>query len=201
MSGVYVIGFDRKFSGDKHTDYVHIANRNNMSAHGRPVCTTWFRVNDINADGINPASGSVASVDKKRKEMCVIWDVVKPAYDAWLSGNEIPDNGTPLAAWGGLTAEQASALRAAGFRTVEDVAAATDDRIAGVRLSGSRKLKVAAQEWLDGRSAASMAAEIAELRALLAKAGMQDKYETDAEVETAPKRRGRPPKAEREGVL
>lgn len=50
------------------------------------------------------------------------WEIIGPAYDAWKKGNELPVNGTPLAAWNGLTPEQAELFKSKGIRTVEDIA-------------------------------------------------------------------------------
>lgn len=49
------------------------------------------------------------------------WDIIKKHYDAWKLGNDVPIDGTPLAAWPGLTSEQVQALKSMGIRTVEEI--------------------------------------------------------------------------------
>lgn len=54
------------------------------------------------------------------------WKIVKAAYDAWKTGNEVPVDGTPLGAWPALSQEQAQALKTMGIRTVEEVRDASE---------------------------------------------------------------------------
>ena len=39
------------------------------------------------------------------------WNTIKPAYDAWKNGQSMPDRGTPLGAWSGISQDQAEALK------------------------------------------------------------------------------------------
>lgn len=134
------------------------------------------------------------------------WAVIGPLYAAWKAGQEVPANGTPLAAWAGVTAEQAEVLRSAGLRTVEDVAAATDSIIGRVPLPGLRGLQDQAKAFLDSRGAADIAAQMAQKDAEMAamRAEMEElkrlmlEAEPDLEPDGAerPRRRGRPPRTE-----
>jgi len=133
------------------------------------------------------------------------WEVIGPAYEAWKKGQDIPVNGTALAAWAGVTAEQAEVLKSAGLRTVEDVAHATDSIISRVQLPGLRGLQEQARLFLAGRGSAAIAADLAqkdaelaamrgeleELKALL----LADEPDLDADGAERPRRRrGRPPR-------
>lgn len=135
------------------------------------------------------------------------WEVVSKAYEAWKAGQEMPSNGTPLAAWHGVTAEQADVLRMAGLKTVEDVAAATDSVISKVMLPNIRGLVESAKLFLSTADQAKVAealkakdAELAlmreqmeELRQLVL--AREAEPEVDEDGDPVPKRRGRPPKA------
>ncbi len=59
--------------------------------------------------GANPASMAAK----------VLWEFIKPHYDAWKGNQELPASGTPLAAWNHLTPTQAEFLRTNGIRSVE----------------------------------------------------------------------------------
>lgn len=127
------------------------------------------------------------------------WSVIGPAYEAWLAGNEIPQNGTPLAAWPGASKEQVKGFRMHGIGTVEEVAALTDSQIAKIQLPNVRETREQARRFLDSTDA-NRAAE--QLRMADEKiAALEDRLR-DIEAnaarsagEDAPKRRGRPPKA------
>lgn len=100
-----------------------------------------------------------------------VWLAVKPSYDAWKTGQEIPIDGTPLDAWHGLTRKQAEALRTAGCRSVEEFAGLTDNEIGRVMLPDVRGLRGRAKAFLEARDrdapvAAALAQRDAEIEAL-----------------------------------
>ena len=90
------------------------------------------------------------------------WNQIKPAYEAWKQGVEIPVDGTPLAVWAGITPEQADVLRSRGLKTVEAVRDATDAQISKVPLPNIRGLRDLAGQYLDGKDKAVAAALVAE---------------------------------------
>lgn len=173
-TGIYVVGFTRQHKADgTHVDWVEISNRDNLGSNGHPVVTTRHRVRGLRPDMGDFSRLSAATVDAKRRAMSVVWEVVGPAYEAWLSGQDMPEHGTPLAAWAGITPDRAAAFSTAGFKTVEEIAGATDERISRVRLPDARRVALAAKEWLKGRESSALAAELAELKALLAANGIE----------------------------
>lgn len=87
---------------------------------------------------------------------------VRPRYEAWKAGQEMPVTGTPLAAWNGVTPEQASILKAAGIRTVEEVAAVNDSIRAGIKLPNLMALVDAARRWVAASDTRQFAASMAE---------------------------------------
>ncbi len=127
------------------------------------------------------------------------WNIIKPAYDAWKNGQNLPERGTPLAAWPGITSDQVEVLKMMGILSVEEYAEASDSIISAVPFPSARELRTAAKAFLAAsdkmavttelkakdEQIAALQADIEELKAaLLSDAG------------DAPKRRGRPPKSE-----
>jgi hypothetical protein len=124
-----------------------------------------------------------------------MWATIEPAYLAWKEGREVPLNGTPLAAWPGVTPEQAEVFRLAGIRSVEQVRDLTDSLRAKVRLPNTRELQDLAKLYLENtgvaaaaereaakdRQIADMAERMEAMEALL-KDAMTPKPEVDAEV-------------------
>jgi hypothetical protein len=76
------------------------------------------------------------------------WAQIKSAYDAWKSGNEVPLNGTPLAAWPGVSSEQAAALKMMGVRTVEEVRDASESIVVRFPFPHAREMQKAAGLFL-----------------------------------------------------
>jgi hypothetical protein len=77
------------------------------------------------------------------------WSMIAPKYDAWKTGNEIPEYGTPLAAWPGVNQAQAEVFKAMGVRTVEEVAAIPDGILSRVPLPNTRDLVKQAKAFLE----------------------------------------------------
>lgn len=125
-----------------------------------------------------------------------LWPVFEKSYEAWKKGDEIPVNGTPLAAWSGVTPEQAAILKASQIYTVEELANLTSTiknrlrvpnidnlcHLAGLFLEtkDQRKFEEALQR--KDEQVSEMQSRLAELEAML------------MEKADAPKKRGRPPK-------
>lgn len=134
------------------------------------------------------------------------WDAIKPKYEAWKEGREIPATGTPLAAWNLLQAEDADILRSHRIYTVEDVAALTDSHLQRIAIPNGRSVVQQAKLFLQSadtnRASAEMSkmsdrmaaleAELAEAKAALLAAPIA---EDDEDAVPAP-RRGRPTNAE-----
>jgi hypothetical protein len=77
------------------------------------------------------------------------WDAIRPFYERWKSGQEMPVSGTPLAAWNALSPERADVLKSRGVRTVEDIAQLTDAHIERIPVRGLRDLIRQAQLFVD----------------------------------------------------
>lgn len=127
-------------------------------------------------------------------------DLIKPAYEAWKAGQDLPVHGTPLAAWSGLTSEQVEVLRSTGLRTIEELANATESIITRTPLPNMRSIVAQAKMFLDSRDQSRVVADLArkdaELEAMRAqleemKELMLSKFNDDE----AP-RKGRPRRVE-----
>lgn len=147
---------------------------------------TWQRVSKIKppvTDDDNYKS-SATYQDMERK-----WTIIGPAYEAWKSGMDIPEDGTPLSAWSGVTAEQAKFMRSVGIRTVEEVRDMGESTIEKLRFPNARKLPALAKSWLEGEQVAEKDAKILELEERMAV--MAEMLE---ERQAAKPKRGRPKK-------
>jgi len=120
----------------------------------------------------------------------------KEALTAFLEDREAPVDGTPIEMWPSVTPAQVKQIRAAGLRTVEDLAAANETSIAKMGMGG-RALKDRAAAWLDAASdTGKVAEENAALKAQLADlAETVDRQSKQIDELTAGKpKRGRPKK-------
>jgi hypothetical protein len=130
----------------------------------------------------------------------MIWATLEPYYNAWKNGQEAPTDGTPLAAWPGLTPEAAERLRVLRVRTVEDVAALSDNDVDNFGMGGL-SLRQQARAFIDAKKdKTQVAAEVATQLAARDEtmAAMQRTIETlTAQLAEKPEKRkpGRPAKA------
>jgi hypothetical protein len=100
--------------------------------------------------------------DEKSKFFAYRWSIIGPAYLAWKSGQEIPLNGTPLAAWGGIVPGQIEVLKRAGIKTVEDLAGLNDNETVRIHLPNARDIRDLAKAYLESRDATAVALREAE---------------------------------------
>ena len=100
--------------------------------------------------GINPAVGMSQT----------IWEFIKPRYDAWKTNQDLPQEGTPLAAWNALTPEQAEVLRVNGVKSVEDMATLTDTHITRIPIPNMRTLIAQAKAFITATDSNRFAAEM-----------------------------------------
>lgn len=126
------------------------------------------------------------------------WEFIGPRYEAWKKGQTAPVNGTPLAAWPGVSPSQAEVLRLAGVYSVEDVAALTDAHKGRIQLPGMAALVDHAKRFLASvdKTAVSKALEekdqeIADLKAQMEELANMVRSQAAAEPRRGP---GRPPK-------
>jgi hypothetical protein len=89
------------------------------------------------------------------------WEAIRPHYENWKAGHETPPEGTPLAAWNGLSPEQAELLRGRGVRTLEELVSLSDTHLQNFGIAGLRGLIDQARRFLGSQDTARAAAELA----------------------------------------
>ncbi len=126
---------------------------------------TWHRVARIKPpeDADDTTRNGLSYKDMEAK-----WSVIGPAYEAWKAGNELPETGTPLEAWSGVSKEQVKVLKALDVRTVEDVRDMGDSTMSKLRMPNARQLPKLAGDYLSGADTAAKDAEIAEMKEKMA---------------------------------
>jgi hypothetical protein len=147
---------------------------------------TWHAVNHLRPretqdDGVRAS--------QKYQDLMAKWSVIGPAYEAWKAGNELPEDGTPLDAWSGVSVEQAKFLKGMGIKTVEAVRDMGDRTIEVCRWPNARKMPELAKKWLEGQGDAKAAATISDLQEQIAI--MREMLEEKQEPKRGP---GRPRK-------
>lgn len=158
---ILVLGFKSEYANGKEIEWVHFTAKGAMNEVGHPMHSTWERVKVLIPTGETAEGGGGLSGAAMRAN----WAAIEPHYLAWKEGSEIPDTGTPLAAWSGVTADQAAALKKVGLRTVDDVATLPEALLAKPPLPNMRELQTMAKAYIDGQGSAQMAAQIAALQA------------------------------------
>lgn len=89
------------------------------------------------------------------------WATIGPMYQAWKDGRTLTVDGTPLAAWAGVSPEQAEALTMRSVVTVEQLAELTDTHIQRLGIPNLRSIIQAAKRYLESRDGVRVAAELA----------------------------------------
>lgn len=184
MADFVILGFKTEYHGDRATDWVEIAPSGEAFERTR----TWHRIKDITPPEVMDENRR-ASLSYRVME--ARWKAVSTAYEAWKRGQDIPLEGTPLAAWAGVTPEQAAHLRAMGIKTVEAVAEMGEGAIARLPFPNARKLPDLAKSFLSSVGEAAKDAEMAAMRERLA--AMEEMLLSQPSEKRGP---GRPKKAE-----
>jgi hypothetical protein len=139
---------------------------------------------------VQKVAGANPSVTAAR----VMWDFIRPRYEAWKSNQDLPETGTPLAAWNHLTQAQAEILRVNGVRSVEDVAVLTDTHTTRIPIPNLRSIIEASKKFLDNRDVNKFAAEMASKDETIAALTLRVDQLAEMVAKGEPPRRGRPPK-------
>ena len=214
---IYVLGFEtvmepkrvfdpvkgtETIDGEEAVDYIHYS-----PAHTRDKTRIRKRIKDLQ----NLMRLEEGDEDPARLAAHNRWKAIKPLYDGWKGNFETPANGTPLNAWTAIPATYIPKIHAAGFRTVESLADASDSllgQIGGV--PDPRDLRVKAQAFVNAKATNVAVAQIELatsenklLRDQIDEQGRQIAQlmaalseRMKAEDERAPRKPGRHPKAE-----
>jgi ATP-dependent Clp protease ATP-binding subunit ClpA len=166
---IIVLGFETKMEKDPKTgtrtrpvDYVTFAPR-----HSPTQTHIRERVSMLDPANLRLDTDD-ESFSMKANFMRARWDAIKPAYDAWKEGKEVPLDGISLAAWPAVSEAQIDELRKSGIKTVQDVAAITDTMIGRIQLPNVRGLKDEAKLFLENTDKASLANKVSEQDATIA---------------------------------
>lgn len=161
MTDFVVLGFKTEYRADKATDWVEIAPSGEAFERTR----TWHRIKDITPPDIvdETRANSVS-----HKVLAARWAAIAPKYKAWKDGQDIPVDGTPLAAWAGVSPEQVAHLRHMGIYTVEGVRDMGEGAITRLPFPNARKLPALAGEFLASKGEAEKDREIADMRERMA---------------------------------
>lgn len=124
-------------------------------------------------------------------------DYYRAGYAQFKAGQEVPEFGTPLRQWPGISPAQLKMLTDINIRTVEDLASATEEAISHMGM-GSRALIQRAREFLSNIEVNKPAEEVAALREEVARLTASNEAlqaslrELQAQTGTAPKRPQKP---------
>lgn len=161
MTDFVVLGFKTEYRNEKATDWVEIAPSGEAFERTR----TWHRIKDITPpDHIDETRANSIG----HKILAARWALIQPKYDAWKKGQEIPVDGTPLAAWAGVSPEQVAHLKHMGIYTVEGVRDMGEGAITRLPFPNARQLPKLAGEFLSSKDAADKDREIADMRERMA---------------------------------
>jgi len=161
MSDFVVLGFKAEYRGDKAVDWVEIAPSGEAFERTR----TMHRVKDL----MPPENVDSTKADGMAyKVMLARWAVIGPKYEAWKRNEEVPLDGTPLAAWAGVSPEQAAHLRAMGIQTVEGVRNMSESAFSRLPFPNARQLPNLARDFLSSKGEAAKDAELAAMRERMA---------------------------------
>lgn len=131
----------------------------------------------------------------------VLWNFIKPRYEAWKSSQDLPETGTPLAAWNHLTPQQGEILRVNGIRSVEDVSLLSDVHFNRIPIPNLRSIVEAAKKFLDHKDINRFDAEMKSKDETIA--ALTSRVDQMAEMlanDPEPKRRGRPPNPDKQAA-
>lgn len=156
MADFVVLEFKTEYKNGKETDWVLVA----PPGEAFERVHTWHRVKDV-----MPPS----EVDDTRRNsegyqvMQARWAIIGPKYDAWKRNEALPEDGTPLAAWAGVSPEQVQVLKRMGITTVEGVRDMSESAIVKLPFPNARKLPSLAGNFLASRGDAEKDQKIAEM--------------------------------------
>lgn len=157
---IKVLRFWTNYDLREPCDYVEFANTSAMTETGQFLATTVIRVAEVTP----PEFGEGPTFDAIR----AVWQYIGPAYEAWKKGEELPEDGTPLAMWSGVTAEEAKVLGRFEIRTVEGVRDIPEALFTRIPLPRIRQKAAMAKAFLDSATKTEAAREKAAQNDLIA---------------------------------
>lgn len=133
------------------------------------------------------------------------WEAIRPRYEAWKAGQDVPVDGIPLVAWSGIPKQLVEVLKGHGVRTVQELSLLTDTHKQTMGVMGLGTYIDNAKRFLIAQDKTAVASELekkdVQIKALESafeeqKAQIAElvKMVSESQPAAIPKRRGRPPK-------
>jgi hypothetical protein len=123
-------------------------------------------------------------------------EFIRPHYEAWKRGEELPDDGMPISACNFLRPEDVVILKQSGVRSVQELASLSESVIDRVQIPAMREKRTQAKRFLEAQDINKAAAEmakrddkIAELERMIAAMGKPADPEVDGNGDRIPTRR------------
>ena len=105
----------------------------------------------ITIEKISRLKGRAQQGVRKARPPAPEWAVIEPYYNAWKAGQEMPEEGTPLASWPGCPPALAEALKNFQVRTVEDFIGMPDAQRDRISYPGVRAMVSQAQQFMKSK--------------------------------------------------
>ena len=126
------------------------------------------------------------------------WVVIEPHYKAWKEGVEKASDGTALEDWRGVDKNLVAILKAEGVYTVEEFAAYSEHHVTRFKHPNIHKWHKLAKDYVkDSAGREALKAELDSRDEMIAELMKRLEAVEAAKTDEAPKKRGRPPKAEK----
>lgn len=156
---IHIQGFDSRYLKNPITGEVKTVDVVTYGPLGDPKTVMTKEIRRVSAVlPLDECGDNIAYITAHK-----LWKTIEPQYEAWKAGNEIPENGTPFAAWDGVTKGQAEILKGMGLRTVEAVAEASDIVINKSGLPNALLIRDTAKKYLASASGSREAAKMTTL--------------------------------------
>lgn len=121
---------------------------------------SWLKIGDVSASRTEEKVSRLMPT-AKRPAGAIEWAAVKRTYEAWKTNQELPEDGTPLAAWPGCDNALVEALDRKSVRTVEAFASLPDTFVSGIPVPDIRRRQKAAKAFLEAsKDRAGISAEL-----------------------------------------
>lgn len=123
---------------------------------------SWVKAGDLHRSRVSESIPRLMPNPAKKRAADPMWEFIEPSYKRWKAGEEIPVDGTPLAAWPGCDRALAEALKPLGVLTVEHFVGLADHIVGGVGIPDVRRRQTMGRAFLDAQKGqAHIAAELA----------------------------------------
>lgn len=160
---IKVIGFETKYTRAKDGSVKPVDWVSYSPGRFESPSVTKKRVKDMIPTPDDQFEDRGPNSSMRQMHMQARWSVIGPAYEAWKKGMEIPETGTPVVAWAGVTREQAELLKKIGIHTLEDFSTVDDNKLNRIPLPNARALRDAARKFIDGTDNSVLVAKMADM--------------------------------------